>query len=219
MEPICYIVSAMDAPDLWLPRRTGDLVIAADAGWRTLEKQGITPDLVVGDFDSLGAPPVHPCVCRYPTEKDETDTFLAARYGLEQGYQRFVCFGALGGLLDHTWANCQTLLWLSVRGAQGFLLGEGQCVTVQGPGVLAFSQENRGRISIFSAGETAEGVTLRGLRYPLEDARLTNDFPLGVSNAFTGRPAEVMVVRGRLLVIWQQAARTAVEHIVSGEAL
>ena len=219
MEPICFVVSAMPAPDLWLPRGEGDLLIAADAGYRTLAERGIDPDLVVGDFDSLGRPPRHPHVVRHPVAKDDTDTLLAARIGLERGYRTFIFFGALGGLLDHTWANCQTLLWLARRGAAGYLLGGGQCVTALEAGRLRFSSENSGRVSVFSAGDLAEGVTIRGLAYGLEQSALSCDFPLGVSNAFTGQPAEISLSRGRLLVMWQQEAETAAERIRAGGPL
>ena len=217
MQPICYIVSAMPAPDLCLPRRPGDLLVAADAGYRTLRDRGIEPDLVVGDFDSMGRRPDHPHVIQHPVVKNDTDTLLAARIGVERGYRRFVFFGALGGLLDHTWANCQTLLWLLEQGAQGFLLGEGQCVTaLGGGGALRFSPANAGRLSVFSAGDRAEGVTLRGLTYCLEGAELRNSFPLGVSNAFKGERAEIALARGTLLVMWQQRPDVLLERLLAG---
>ena len=91
------------------------------------------------------------------------------------------------------------------------------------PSVMAaavqFSPENSGRVSVFSAGDLAEGVTIRGLAYGLEQSPLSCDFPLGVSNAFTGQPAEISLSRGRLLVMWQQEAKTAVDRIRRGGQL
>jgi len=220
LEKLCYIVGAMPVSELKLPGREEALLIAADAGYGTLRRMGISPDLVVGDFDSLGGVPEHPHVIRHPVEKDDTDTLLAARLGLEQGCRTFVIYGGLGGLLDHTWANCQTLLWLAERGARGYLLGEdGQCVTALKDEVLFFGPGHIGRISVFAAGERAEGVSLRGLQYPLEGAQLVSSFPLGVSNAFTGAAAEVAVEDGSLLVMWQQEAADAAERIASGRPL
>lgn len=206
MGPVCYIAGAMPAPEMALfRRRESDLLIAADAGYRHLCRQGIVPDLVVGDFDSLGAEPDHPRVIRHPVEKDDTDTLLAVRIGLERGYRRFCIYGGLGGLLDHTLANLQTLLFLLDHGAWGLLLGEGQAVAAVRNGTLRFEGEDRDRVSVFAAGDRAEGVTLRGLYYPLDHGVLTNSFPLGVSNAFTGGPAEISVEQGTLFIIWQGA--------------
>ena len=220
VEQVCYIVSAMSVPDLTGLKREGCLLIAADAGFATLQRQEVLPDLVVGDFDSLGVVPEHPCVVRHPVEKDDTDTLLAAGIGVERGYKKFIFFGALGGLLDHTMANCQTLLWLAERGAEGYLLGEGQCVAViKSGGKLRFSPENHGRISVFAAGDRAEGVTIRGLRYELERGCLTNSFPLGVSNAFVGREAEIAVAEGALFVLWQQEEMKAAERLLVGGPL
>ena len=217
-KEICYIVSAMSVPDLSQLERTGNLLIAADAGYDTLCKQGIDPDIVVGDFDSLGKVPDHPAVIRHPVEKDDTDTLLAARIGIERGYRKFVFLGALGGFLDHTFANLQTLLWLNEQGAEGLMIGEGQCAaTVPGGGCIRFSPENRGRISVFSAGDRADGVTVSGLKYELDRGELRNHFPLGVSNSFVGKEAFVSVRTGSLFVIWQQEERISLQRMMNGD--
>jgi thiamine pyrophosphokinase len=56
-------------------------------------------------------------------------------------------------------------------------------------------------VSIFSYTERCGGITLKGLSYPLEDALLDQNFPLGVSNSMIGEPASISVREGRLLVI------------------
>lgn len=96
--------------------------------------------------------------------------------------------GCLGGRLDHTVANLQLLSWLSAQGAQGVLLGEGEAAAVVTEGTLSFPASMEGFVSVFCAGGTARGVTLEGLKYPLDHAELTSDFPLGVSNEFVGLP-------------------------------
>lgn len=164
------------------------MVIAADKGYETLSRLGVHPGLVVGDFDSLGSVPDHPQVLRLPRIKDETDTGFALRQGLKRGYRRFVLLGCLGGRLDHTVANLQLLSWLSAQGAQGVLLGEGEAAAVVTEGTLSFPASMEGFVSVFCAGGTARGVTLEGLKYPLDHAELTSDFPLGVSNEFVGLP-------------------------------
>ena len=48
------------------------------------------------------------------------------------------------------------------------------------------------------------GVYERGLKYPLEDATLVKENPLGVSNEFTGKESMVSVKEGMLLLIGEE---------------
>ena len=178
-----------------------DLVIAADAGYRTLVRLGARVDRVVGDFDSLGEVPVHPNVEMHPAEKDETDMMLAVRVALQEGCRELRILGGLGGRLDHTFANLQTLVYIARRGARGWLIGGGASVIAIAGGEIAFSKAAKGIISIFSADGTAQGVTLKGLKYPLTDYTMTAEMPIGVSNEFIGMPSSVTVRKGVLLVM------------------
>lgn len=196
----CYIFCAL--PARFVPSiDESDLVIAADAGYRQLG--GLRADLVVGDFDSLGYVPAGENVLVLPDRKDDTDTHYAVKLGLERGYTRFVLLGGVGGRLDHTLANIQTLAYLTARGARGCLAGDEVSLAMVQNGSLSFFGEPRGTISVFAQGGTARGVTLEGLAYPLDQATVTTDFPIGVSNVFTGKPARVSVADGRLLVVWE----------------
>ena len=196
---ICYIVSALPLGAPFSPA-AGDLVIAADAGYLNLGS--VQPDYVVGDFDSLGYVPAGEQILRHPAEKDDTDTLLAAKLGLSRGYRAFILLGGVGGRLDHTLANIQTLAFLRARGASACLSSEGQTITLIQNDTLRFRAGLSGIVSVFAYGETARGVYERGLAYALTSATLTNDVPLGVSNAFTGEAAYVSVENGRLLVIY-----------------
>ena len=106
MKPACTVVGAMEPGPMVL---APGLVIAADGGLAHLKAQGAAPDLTVGDFDSLGYVP-DGNVIRHPPEKDDTDTMLALRLGLERGYDTFVLYGCLGGRMDHAYANFQAVL-------------------------------------------------------------------------------------------------------------
>jgi len=199
----CYIAGAGEFNDQVLPGK-GDYVIAADAGYTALMSLGITPDLVVGDFDSLKCIPDHPNIALSPVEKDDTDMMLAVRQGLKLGFKTFIINGGLGGRLDQTLANMQILAYIAENGARGTLFGQGVSVTAIKNGELTFSTEEKkgGTISVFCAGSKAKGVTLEGLKYPLDNATLTSDNPLGVSNEFTGVPATVSVREGILIIVW-----------------
>ncbi|MBR6676743.1 MAG: thiamine diphosphokinase, partial [Clostridia bacterium] len=92
MNNICYIVGASVTDGMYIDKREGDLVIAADGGLASLEEIGIPPDLCVGDFDSLGhIPNIENTVC-HPVEKDDTDTALAISEGTDRGYGAFVIY-------------------------------------------------------------------------------------------------------------------------------
>ena len=197
----CFIAGAGEFCGRVLPGR-GDFVIAADGGYAELVARGVTPDLVVGDFDSLGAAPEHPNIIRSPPEKDDTDMMLAVREGISRGHKSFIIDGGLDGRLDHTLANIQALSYIAGNGARGVLIGRDVCVTAVTNGSVGFAPGAHGYISVFCAGARAEGVTLRGLKYPLENAALTCEYPLGVSNEFSGAPATVTVRDGTLTIVW-----------------
>ena len=199
----CIIFCAAEFDALAAPIGPEDHVIAADGGLRHTEKLNILPHTVLGDFDSLGFVPEGANV--YPVEKDDTDAMLAARRGLELGLREFFFYGSLDGpRLDHTVANFQTLQFLADRDARGYLIGRDYIVTVVKNGSLRFPAGCTGTVSVFCMGKDAEGVTLKGLHYPLENGILTAGFPLGVSNHFTGEAAEISVRNGSLLVLWNR---------------
>lgn len=197
----CYVFCAGACGALLSPPGPGDCILAADGGLAHVQRLGLTPDRIVGDFDSLGYIPGDARV--YPVEKDDTDAMLCARMGLEMGFRRFLFYGALDGpRLDHTVANFQTLEFLAERGAVGYLVGTRYLATVLRDGELCFRAGCRGIVSVFCLGADAEDVSIRGLHYPLEHGRLTAGYPLGVSNHFQDGPARIRVGRGSLLVLW-----------------
>lgn len=198
-------------------RGAEDLVIAVDGGLPRLLEAGIEPDLVLGDFDSLekkylpyledlkkNAPDK---LLQLPCEKDDTDTVYAARVCLEKGYDNILLYGALGGRLDHTIANVQTLSWIRSQGGCGYLLGRKTLVTVLCGEKITLPDTYGGTFSLFAMDGEVSGVTLEGMKYPLADGTLVNTFPLGVSNEVTaGRQACVSVDKGLALMILESSA-------------
>lgn len=242
--PTCYVVGAGDFTPRGFAPGPGDLVLAADGGYRALYSLGYTPDLLLGDFDSLGNLPLPADlpVLRFPVRKDDTDTGLALRHGLDLGFRDFALYGCAGGRVDHLLANFQSMARVSRLGATVRLAAPdydawsltgpapdapdalapgGPAPNAPAPGpapnaptpaapdalapaaVLALPPRPGGTlVSVFCQGDRAEGVTLTGLAYPLSDAALTGDFPLGVSNRrLDGQPATVAVRRGTLLIL------------------
>lgn len=265
--PTCYIVGAGDFTPRGFAPVPGDLVLAADGGYRALYSLGYMPDLLLGDFDSLGDLPLPPDlpVLRFPARKDDTDTGLALRHGLDRGYRDFALYGCAGGRVDHLLANLQSMARVSRLGAAirlaapqydaWALTGPAPDTSApstpaphtpashasaphisashasapstpapstpaphasaphasgpaphapDGPAATLTLPDRPGGtlVSVFCHGDRAEGVTLAGLAYPLSDAALTGDFPLGVSNRrLDGQRATVAVRRGTLLIL------------------
>lgn len=198
---ICYIIGAGETPRLYI-KKNNSFIIAADGGFAKLKDE--KPDATVGDFDSLGYTPNTENTKVLPVEKDITDMAYAVRLGEEKGFNTFVLYGGTGGRLDHTFANIALITDLAERGKRAYLIGDGFITTAITDAKIGFSAGKKGIISVFSADERAEGVSLKGLKYGLEDYTLTFANPLGVSNAFTGDKAEISVKKGTLIIMWQE---------------
>lgn len=200
----CVIFCAGGFDGLAAPIGAEDVCIAADGGLRHTHALGVKAGYVLGDFDSLGYVPEGASV--FPVEKDDTDCMLAIKQGLALGCRRFVIYGGLDGdRLEHTMANYQALHYLCRQGAEGYLVGEKQMACAIQNSSIRFPAQNSGYVSVFCLGHDARGVTIRGLKYEVENVMLTADFPLGVSNRFMGREAEISVADGTLLLIWDKS--------------
>lgn len=202
----CFIFAAGEFYGLRETPAQGDLVVAADGGLLSCRRAGITPDLLLGDFDSLTPSPRESVpILRLPVEKDDTDTLAAIRLGLDRGCEEFFLYGGTGGRrLDHTLANLQSLLFLRRRGARGWLYDRDFVWTViENEGLDVPKTVEWGLFSAFCLGDRAEGVDETGFQYPLDGAVLTPDFPLGVSNHILADTAHIAVRRGALAVGWE----------------
>lgn len=214
---VCYIICAMQPHGERFTKCEGDLVIAADAGMRYAPDYGLTPDLAVGDFDSLGYTPEGVEIVRHPIEKDDTDLMLAVKIGLARGYRTFCILGAVGGRADHAFAAYQTLGYIDAHSAVGYLYGDGMAVTLLSanvhPNEIVLSASGDRLLSVFAIGGDAVGVTLEGVHYPLQNAILTPTFPLGVSNEITADSATVKLERGSLLLFWRTSPELIVQKL------
>ena len=190
-------------------------MLAADAGYLACRQAGVVPDLLLGDFDSMDQPEDFDRVRPMPVEKDDTDTMLAVKTGLEQGCGEFYLYGGTGGRrLDHTLANLQTLLYLRRRGARGYLYDNDFVWTAIENETLTVEQTVEwGLLSVFSLEGRAAGIDEAGVQYPLSRASLTAEFPLGVSNHIIAPKARITVRQGALLVGWELPPTGVVSEI------
>ena len=201
----CFIFAAGTYYGLREKPEAGDLVLAADAGYQICRRENIVPDLLLGDFDSMDQPADFDHVHRVPVEKDDTDTMLAVKTALEQGCDTVYIYGGTGGKrLDHTLANLQTLLYIRRRGARGYLYDDDFVWTaIENETLTVERTVEWGLLSVFCLGAPASGIDEAGVRYPLAEAALSAEFPLGVSNHILEPRARITVRDGALLVGWE----------------
>mgnify|MGYP003292322236 FL=1 len=199
---VCYIVGAGECFVLDINKKTDDIIIAADGGYKYLLDANIEPDFIIGDFDSLGRIPDRSNVIKLNPVKDETDMNAAVEIGIEKGFTEFHVYGACGGRIDHTLANIQLTASLAVRNMKAFIHDGETIITAVCNGSIKFTKDYKGYISVFSHTEKCTGVTLKGLKYTLDNDTLSNIFPLGVSNEFIGYESEIAVTEGTAIVIY-----------------
>ena len=208
----CILVCAGEYQGEKIEPGPEDLLMAVDAGLGYLVQMDLMPDHILGDFDSLRQEhfPVldrwqreHPeALTRLPHIKDDTDTVAAVKLGLRMGYRRFEIYGGLGGRLDHTISNIQTLAYLKRHGGHGVLVGTGQLIMVLEHERIRFSRGFEGIFSLFALDEQVTGINLKGMDYELENGSIVNTFPLGQSNEIhADREALAQVDKGLALVI------------------
>ena len=172
----CYIFGAIPIDSFNYKINDDDIVIAADSGILNALKFNIQPDFIIGDFDSLGYTPTNSNTIIHPIEKDDTDTMLAVKLGLDKGYKNFRIFGGIGGRLDHTYANIQTASYIAENGGNAIFYGNKENLTVIKNTEMNFDKKNKGNISIFAL-EECEKVNIKGTYYELENGSLSFDFP------------------------------------------
>ncbi len=207
MKKVCHVFAAGELYG-WQPEvDEGDLVLAADAGYRHALALGVRVDWVIGDLDSLGGAPEDVGLIRLNPVKDETDAFAALSYALDKGFRAFRLYGFLGGRVSHAVSNIACLGMLAARGAQAIMYGNGELLTAVKDAELRFDASSRGGISVFALSGACRGVYERGLKYSLTDYTMRPDYPIGVSNEFTGAEGIVSVREGTLLIVCQAGAR------------
>lgn len=185
----------------WLEKREGDLIICADAGYRAAKACGITPDVTIGDFDSLGYAPEEGEVLQLPVYKDDTDMVVCLREGRARGYREFVVAGCLGGRFDHTLSCLQCAADCARRGERIWLCDPWNRVTVLARGQYSIPALPGRKLSLLAYSQEVRGLTLKGTMWPLENAVLTNNYPLGCSNEWVGEEALLSFTDGLLVVM------------------
>lgn len=209
MSRRCVIISAgpyVDPAVLSGFLLSDDYVIAADNGWALALQMGITPTMLIADFDSLGAidVPVGVELVSLPTEKDVTDTAEALRLAYEVGYRSFLLLGCTGGRLDHQQAAFAIAADYARRGCEITLADEKNEIHFLTPGSYIYPACPDEKISLFAFGGEVTGLFVDGLKYAVADYTLSPFDPLCVSNEWMGEDACLSFKSGLLMLYFSK---------------
>lgn len=181
--------------------RENDFIICCDSGLRHRAGLKITPDLIVGDFDSYENPMLDVETITLPCEKDDTDTVFAVKEALRRGFETFLLLGVIGGRLDHTLGNVSLLLLLDGLHKRAAAVDDHSELEVVSR-YPAYIDERYAFFSLLNISGAARGIGVKNAKYPLTDAEITCEYQYGVSNeVLPGQTAEVSVGEGRLLLV------------------
>jgi thiamine pyrophosphokinase len=182
--------------------RQDDFILCADGGLTTAIQMQLRPDLVIGDFDSFSARvPEDVETIVLPVNKDDTDMMYSIKEALRRGFSDFLLMGGIGGRLDHTVANLCALQYLAQQNALGVLADGQNEARIVLKGKYAITYRKDSILSVFPFGAPFCTVSYEGLEYPLTNAKLYSDNPMGTSNRVLGDCAVVEVHSGPAMII------------------
>lgn len=183
--------------------RSGDFVICADSGLRHAVALGITADLLIGDFDSAKEIPddKYSEIIVLPCEKDDTDTYAAAKEAVTHGATDVLIFGATGTRLDHTLGNVATLEYLHSMNITARVIDSYNEISVIKNETIRINKRSGLYLSLIPLDKQLCGVTMKGVKYPLFNASINRNETLTISNEITDEYAEISVLSGSALII------------------
>lgn len=200
----CVIFGGIDMIDdsrIRAALRPDDFILCCDSGLRYAERLHLRPALIVGDFDSHAKPETETEMIVLPREKDDTDTVYAAREAVRRGFEDFLLIGVTGRRFDHTFGNVSLLLWLDRMGKKARILDDYSEMEMVSRTPVEISGDYP-YFSLLNISGTARGITIRGAKYPLNNAEIPSDYQYGISNeVLPGQTASVTVQEGCLLLV------------------
>ncbi|HQO99396.1 MAG TPA: thiamine diphosphokinase [Caldisericia bacterium] len=180
-----------------------NFIIACDGGYNNCKKLNIKPDLILGDFDSLQEFEFNNSI-KFPKEKDKSDFELAIDYGFEKGFKDFEIWGAIGKRLDHTLFNISLLLRIKKE--------DGNAIIYHPPYIVFiidkeynFGVRNSGFVSFYPLTSEIKGLTIKGMKYELNEKDIYLGSTETLSNEFIGKESFVNFKEGIILVILEEA--------------
>lgn len=198
----CYIFAGGEFDGFFDQVKEEDYIIGADKGYTYIEKIGLRPNIIIGDFDSAKKPDFENKIVLKP-EKDETDLYAAINIGIKKGYKKIIVYGALGGRISHTIANIKILEDFKKKGIDIELKNKNQRLFIIDKNFIEKKQIENTYVSLFALTEKVENLSLINLKYQLKNYTLENHMHIGVSNEPIGKEFKIEFDKGMLLVIYE----------------
>lgn len=183
-----------------------DFIVSADGGLRYIRALNLTPELIIGDLDSVSEGGLQFInennikTLKFPVDKDQTDLELALKELVGRGFNHIVVIGALGGRIDQTLANIGLIQLFADQGITvGLDDGQDHVFMVQRQQRIIGNKGDT--VSLIPICSLVNGITTDGLKYPLNNESLLPETTRGISNEMTGNIAEIRILSGRLLCI------------------
>lgn len=185
-----------------------DNIIASDRGLEVLDKQGITPNYIIGDFDSIDRKILDKYINnknieirKLNPEKDYTDTHMALKLGVEIESKEIIILGGLGTRIDHTIANIHILKEALENGIECKIVDSRNEIQLINKKTILKIDKNYKYISLIPLTTKVEEITLKGFKYPLSNATLEIGHSIGVSNEQLEDNAIIDLKAGILILI------------------
>lgn len=186
-----------------------DVIMAADSGMDFLYRTKILPDIIVGDFDSVDPKILDYFraqeqidICVLNPVKDDTDTEFAIRESIRRGATEITIIGGTGTRIDHVLGNISLLGIGLEEGVRMELLDAHNRICMIDHSVKLKKKQQYGKyLSLIPYNGEVTGVTLRGVKYPLDHYTMGGFNSLGISNEITDDEASIELTAGQLLVI------------------
>ena len=206
----CLVIAAGNVNSQWLRQiaRHDDTVICADRGARYARAAGITPAMIVGDFDSLTSTEKSQyaregiTLKEHPPAKDDTDTALAFQEALALRPEEILIAGALGTRFDHSLANVHLLRTGFAHGVKTKIVDEFNEISLVAPPEPVIITGSPGdEFSLLPLTSEVKGVYVKGARWELENACFSIGNPYGISNQLAAEKAHISITAGLMLLI------------------
>ncbi len=189
-----------------------DYIICADHGLVAANSLLITPNAIVGDFDSADASILEQYknddniyIRSFKPEKDYTDTEIAVDLAIEIGSTEVVILGATGSRIDHMLANIGLLIKFLQKDIAAYIIDKNNKLYLINKETVIEKEKLYGEyISLIPITDIVMGVTLKGFKYPLNNHKLVKEESLGISNEIIEDVARISMTSGTILVIEAQ---------------
>lgn len=181
--------------------KSDDFFIICDGGINHTEKLNIMPNLIVGDFDSFsGEINFDVPIIKLPVEKDDTDSFAAAKEAVKLDFNDFLLIGVTGQRLDHTLGNISVLSMLDSLNKKAMIIDDYSEISIISNQSVSLRRGSCRYFSIVGYDGPVKGVNISGAKFPLINAQINSNYQFAISNEIEAEYAQVSINHGKALL-------------------